>query len=400
MEYKEKFSDFSHVEVEKSTNMSLFDLFYEVDTVITQWSSVVSEGTYFGLKGIVIGEYGKELMKSEIEEKTLLHASNSSELNNCLQNTFIRSSNKTICIDKKKNTENLKFCMGNFSKYSVIIILPVFNRKRITLQFVEYLKSQTTQDYLLLLVDNGSDGTYLEVEKKIPNNVKTLKGYADLWWGDSLEYAYQYLLNCKLKENVIIHINNDDTHIDEGFLMKGQELISEYGGLICAQAVSDKTNEVFDKGICIDWMKLKFNSCEKNIEPNCLSTRGLFLSFSDMKKLGGFRPKWLHHYLSDYEFTVRASQKGYRLRTFEELKIICRTEETGIHIHREMGLSELFSQLFSLKNALNPWEMTKFLLLRCPKKYLLLNLSKQSVKIFKYFVKSTYISIKRLTKNV
>src|SRR3546814_4691694 len=31
------------------------------------------------------------------------------------------------------------------------------------------------------------------------------------------------------------------------------------------------------------------------------------------KASGGFRPRWLPHYLSDYEFTLRLQRKGVRL---------------------------------------------------------------------------------------
>lgn len=63
-------------------------------------------------------------------------------------------------------------------------------------------------------------------------------------------------------------------------------------------------------GVYADLKKLTFRQAKTKDEINCLSTRGLFLRVKDFKKIGGFYPKLLPHYLSDYEFTIRAYKKS------------------------------------------------------------------------------------------
>ena len=48
------------------------------------------------------------------------------------------------------------------------ILLPVHNRREITQKFIECLKSQTYQNYKLVLIDDGSsDGTAAMVQSQI-----------------------------------------------------------------------------------------------------------------------------------------------------------------------------------------------------------------------------------------
>src|ERR1700751_1054488 len=94
---------------------------------------------------------------------------------------------------------------------TVFILLPVHNRKTITLQFVNRLKKQTHQNFQLILVDDGStDGTADAVLSELPNT-KVIRGDGNLWWGGGLQAGVDYLKQSCVDSDPIVLMINDDT---------------------------------------------------------------------------------------------------------------------------------------------------------------------------------------------
>jgi GT2 family glycosyltransferase len=186
----------------------------------------------------------------------------------------------------------------------IYIILPVHNRKNITELFIKSLVLQTYKDFKLVLVDDGStDGTDEMVLSHLPESI-ILKGDGNLWWGGGLHKGYEWV-----KENATdgsVLLINDDTIIAEDFLQVGANLLNNSEKTLYLAQAYDKNNKHVDSGVCVDWDKLTFNQAKNKEEINCLSTRGLFLTVEDFLDIGGFHPVILPHYLSDYEFTIRA----------------------------------------------------------------------------------------------
>jgi GT2 family glycosyltransferase len=160
--------------------------------------------------------------------------------------------------------------------------------------------------------------------------------------------------------------------------------------LLVSNAYGEGSKKLFDGGVHADWKRLKF-SLETNPDKiNCASTRGLFLYVSDFLNIGGFYPHILPHYASDYEFTVRAYNKGYALVADEHLKLYANESATGISSFKnEKTYGDFLRHLFSKKYMLHPIYYSNFILLACPwpwKIFHLLILWSSSLwKIVKYF---------------
>ena len=83
-----------------------------------------------------------------------------------------------------------------FKKEFVYIIIPVHNRKQLTLSSLATLhESGDLQRYHTLIVDDGSiDGTAIAIREAYPT-VKILQGNGNLWWtgaiAKGMEYAFQ-----------------------------------------------------------------------------------------------------------------------------------------------------------------------------------------------------------------
>jgi GT2 family glycosyltransferase len=274
---------------------------------------------------------------------------------------------------------------------TLYIILPVHNRREITQRFIACLQQQTFQDYHLILVDDGStDGTAEMVQQHIAS-LTILRGQGTWWWGGSLHQGYLWLKAQTVEASSLVLMINDDAVFDRTYLQTAVSLLHGYRKtLLISNAFGEASQKLFDGGIHADWKRLKF-ALETNPEKiNCASTRGLFLYVSDFLNIGGFYPRLLPHYASDYEFTVRAYNKGYALITDEHLLLYANESATGIvHFTKETTFGGFLKHLFSKKYTLHPVYYSHFILLACPWPWKIFHLlifwSSTLWKIVKYF---------------
>lgn len=277
---------------------------------------------------------------------------------------------------------------------TIYILLPVHNRREITRRFIVCLKAQTYLNYHLILIDDGStDGTAEMVGEMIPLPT-ILRGKGDWWWAGSLQRGYEWLKsNSEVSPQDCVLIINDDTEFASDFLKKGLDILLKHKRtLVLAQSYDRKTLQLIDAGRHADWRRLRFDPAMSVDEINCLSTRGLFLRVSDFMETGGFYPRILPHYLSDYEFTIRAHKKGLKLISDPVLKIWLDSEATGYHQTGEDSVAGLPEKYFSKKSAYNPFAWTAFIALACPWPWKLLHWfglwKSTACAFFSYFIRS------------
>ncbi len=259
----------------------------------------------------------------------------------------------------------------------VYILLPVYNRREITHRFIECLKNQAWKNYHLLLIDDGStDGTEEMVRSLIPS-LTVIRGRGDWWWAGSLQEGYRWLKARNVFPEDMVLIINDDTEFDSDFLETGVSILRQIRDtLLLAQCYSRVNEQLLDAGVHVDWKKLSFTQASGPNEINCLSTRGLFMRVGDFLKIGGFYPRLLPHYASDYEFTIRANRKCLRLATDPRLRL--RLDETSSGYHRIDAGSfiEFVRKYFSMKAPGNPFVLAAFVILACPPRWKLINMSR------------------------
>jgi GT2 family glycosyltransferase len=258
---------------------------------------------------------------------------------------------------------------------NIYVLLPVHNRRSLTLQFASCLKKQAYKNYTLILIDDGSeDGTAASVRKVVPS-VRVLQGNGSLWWGGGLHKGYEYLASLPIPDNDVVLIANDDMEFDEDVLEKTVLYLERNTGCMTTAKCVGKQTGVLSEGIFADWRSLTFACVSATEKINCLATRYLFMEASTFKKSGGFRPKLLPHYLSDYEFAIRAHRCGVKL-SVADFVVYFDEKTTGLHCFEERTLKECLTWSFSLRNPANPLYFTFFLFLTCPWRWLPLNLTR------------------------
>lgn len=254
----------------------------------------------------------------------------------------------------------------------VYILLPVHNRSIVTEHFIDCLAAQSYSNYHLILIDDGStDGTEEMVQAKI-KNLTVLKGQGDWWWAGSLQQGISWLIHSEVEDRDIVMFANDDITFEDDFLQKAVGILENLDGALLLPHLRDEiTGLPQESGIEADLHNLTFIPAASPDKINCLSTRGLFMRISDLQKIGKFHPRLLPHYLSDYEFTIRAQRKGLMLITNAEIAIQLDRKQTSSRSIGDNNLIYFTKRLFSKKHVSNPIYWSSFILLTVPKSHIL-----------------------------
>lgn len=253
----------------------------------------------------------------------------------------------------------------------VYILLPVHNRSAVTEHFIDCLAAQTYSNYHLILIDDGStDNTDQMVQAKI-KNLTVLKGRGDWWWAGSLQQGINWLEQHDVKDRDIVLFANDDITFDANFLQKAVSILDSLDAALLLPYLRDeKTGLPQESGVEADLQKLTFIPASSPEKINCLPTRGLFMRRADLRKIGKFHPRLLPHYLSDYEFTIRAHRKGLKLYTSADIIIQLDEEQTGYRSLENLDFIDFIKRYFSKKYVSNPIYWSTFILLTVPKSHI------------------------------
>jgi GT2 family glycosyltransferase len=259
------------------------------------------------------------------------------------------------------------------SRPRVLIVLPVHNRRGTTALFIDCLLAQTYADWHLLLIDDGStDGTADMVRAKVPR-LTVLRGTGHWWWGGALHQGYLWLKRHPEHSDDLILIINDDTEFAPDFLELAVRA-TRPGSLLLAQ-LYDQHGRLLEAGVRWNWADCSWVVAQQSEGgPNCFSTRGLFLRMRDFLRVGGFHPVLLPHYLSDYEFTMRAHRKGLALISSPEVRLCHYELSTEVRSQEALPVVQYIRANLSTKSTSNPIYWTTFVLLACPWRYVPTNL--------------------------
>lgn len=252
-------------------------------------------------------------------------------------------------------------------KQMIYILLPVHNRRAITESFINCLMAQSCTNYHLILIDDGSeDGTDSLVKARI-EKLTIIRGHGDWWWAGSLQQGIDWLKRGVADEKDVVVFMNDDVLFDNNFLQTAIQLLGDGGELLLPQVINQQTGKNEESGVCADLKKLTFVTADSQDKINCLPTRGLFMRMSTLRKVGDFYPRLLPHYLSDYEFTIRAYKLGISLVTSPKLLINVDEVASGFRNFEGLSFREFIKRYFSIKSPSNPIYWTSFILLTSPK---------------------------------
>ena len=241
------------------------------------------------------------------------------------------------------------------------VVTAVHNRKVITEKFIEQLKAQSYTDTQLVLVDDGStDGTANMVKEALPNAI-ILQGDGNLWWGGALHKAYGWLKKANLNPEDYVMLTNDDVVWENSYIETALATLKDRPKtLLTGYGISIQTGEQVDGAVDFRFPSVVGERVARaQAEGSCASTRSLFFRVGDWLTIGGFHPVLLPHYLSDYEWTIRAYKKGFTIYCTDQVRYGVNEATTG---YKRPTLKTVFSK----RSVSNPFYKLNFAFIAAP----------------------------------
>jgi len=262
----------------------------------------------------------------------------------------------------------------------IYIITPVFNRKDFTQNYLKALSKQSVKEFKVIIVDDGStDGTSEMIESEFPE-VILLKEKGDLWWTAATNIGVKYAL--KQDDITYIMTLNDDTLPHKDYIE--QMLISSKkhpNALFGAFTVDANTGEALFGGKNMDWSRCAINHLITEPlqeeytglhEVNVFPGRGLLIPIKVFSDIGFYDEKNFPQTVADDDFSLRATNFGYKIYCNYDARIKeYPAESGGVSIRAEKSLKNYYLHLFGFKGQGNLKWFTIFIIKNAPKKYLL-----------------------------
>lgn len=274
-------------------------------------------------------------------------------------------------------------------KPTIYIISSAHNQLEYTKKLLNSLIHQKYSNYKIIFVDDGSkDGTSEFINKHYFQEVSLIKGDGNLWWTGSIYKGVEKALKTAKDADFILTINNDCL-VDKNYLTTLVSLAVSHPKTIIGSLVVDMNDKstIVDGGVQIDWAKgqfIKIGSDKINsIFPkvnfisniDTLSTKGTLYPVQVFRNIGNFDQLHLPHYISDYEFAIRAKNNGFSLLLSYEAKVYNVSTNTGFgeKLPDKISYRQFFNFLFGRKSRINIVDHFWFITLCCPSRYKLRN---------------------------
>jgi GT2 family glycosyltransferase len=215
------------------------------------------------------------------------------------------------------------------------VIIPVHNRRVITLRCLELLSHQTNIEFRITIVDDGSsDGTSEAIRDRFPH-VDILCGDGSLWWGGATNLGICHALQRSVMAPHILLLN-DDVEFDAGYLACMERCAEANPGcLIGSLAVYDNdSGRVFWCGQAASYRQCRYGYVRRDSLSGCvpaeaLPGRGMLVPTEVIKRIGMFNAQDFPQYACDYDFSIRARKAGYRLLCCCDTALVVMASKTG-----------------------------------------------------------------------
>lgn len=202
------------------------------------------------------------------------------------------------------------------------VLIPVHNRRRITLNCLAHLrKTQKWEQLNVVVIDDGStDGTAEAVKTKYPT-IHLLEGNGDFWWGGAIKSGMKY---AKEREGeVLIWLNDDVLPAPNAVGRIAKKAVTE--NAVLAGMVEPASDQEYTTGNKKRFWRLEsqpYNS-ETTIQP-CDATAGKFTAIPNtvVETIGFPDSDRFPHHNCDYEYTLRASEMGFEVGVYMDAKAL------------------------------------------------------------------------------
>lgn len=197
----------------------------------------------------------------------------------------------------------------------IYILIPIYNRRDITLSCLKNLSQQNNlSEYNIVVIDDGSiDGTANAIEIEYPN-VIVLKGDGDLWWTGAIALGMRHAYDHGAEYIVWL---NDDCELSPDTLPSLVQFCQEHPNAIAgAQGfLKDSTEALAFGGKRKTCQGYRYLQADKSQVLPCdlLSGNVVCLPRSVIDAIGYPDAQLTPHYGGDSLYLIRAKKAGFQL---------------------------------------------------------------------------------------
>lgn len=234
----------------------------------------------------------------------------------------------------------------------VSVVVPVYNRIRLTTAFLQGFASVSYPNFEIVVVDDGStDGTSQIIKNNFPS-VHLLQTEGNLWWAratnlgasDAIERGTDYILTI-----------NDDVTFKYDFVDKLVMVAQLKPRTIIGALIYEHTNpkSLWYAGGRMAWLQgeLIHRHSFDDGPLLWLTGMGTLIPVDIFKEMGFYDEKHFPQYAADADFTLRAHKRGFGLALAPESVIWNKAEESSqLIIRKNVALDNLLLPLVSWKS--------------------------------------------------
>lgn len=239
---------------------------------------------------------------------------------------------------------------------STWVLIPVHNRREITLQCLSHLKeTQDWERFNVVVIDDGStDGTSEAVETDFPS-VTVLEGDGSLWWGGAIRKGMEFVMD--QGGEVFIWLN-DDVLPDPHSVTKLSNKAAELGDTILTTRVETDTDHEYTTCNRKTRVGMRVVPYESDAEIQyCDATAGKFTAIPReiVETIGLPDDTRFPHNFCDYDYTYRATEHGFRAGVYTDVSALDHQYQP-----RPPRLSPEFSLSSIVKTTFSPTEQAGY----------------------------------------
>ena len=248
----------------------------------------------------------------------------------------------------------------------IYVVIPVYNRKDFTRRCLRSFFEQQTQDFHIIVVDDGStDGTSAMIHEEFPE-VTVLHGDGNQWWVGSVNKGIEHSLSLCQPDDYILVIN-DDLVVPPSYLSGLLNAAKSHEQSIIGSVETTLTapRTIKSGGGRVNWATAKYTRLNQGrsldefpegytVEVSKLTGRGTLFP-SEAFRVAGLYDNDHFKQCGDTELPVRASFKhGYSLFiSYDAVVISFPSTKVDINSKRHYQLRDAPKYFFNIRSHYN-----------------------------------------------